>query len=67
MGTVGAVALDFEGRIAAATSTGGLNGKKPGRIGDTPLIGGGTYARGDIGAVSATGRRLKVLKGLLEF
>lgn len=53
-GTVGAVALDVSGRLAAATSTGGLTGKRSGRIGDSPLIGAGTYAD-DSCAVSATG------------
>ncbi|HEU5170461.1 MAG TPA: isoaspartyl peptidase/L-asparaginase [Gemmatimonadales bacterium] len=53
-GTVGAVALDRQGRLAAATSTGGTTNKRPGRIGDTPVIGAGTYA--DSGcAVSGTG------------
>jgi len=53
--TVGAVALDDQGNLAAATSTGGLFMKLPGRIGDTPLIGCGTYADNNGGAVSATG------------
>lgn len=53
-GTVGAVALDAESRLAAATSTGGVFDKLPGRIGDTPLIGCGTYAD-DRAAVSCTG------------
>jgi beta-aspartyl-peptidase (threonine type) len=53
-GTVGAVALDRAGRLAAATATGGLLGKLPGRIGDSPLIGAGTWADGRC-AVSATG------------
>lgn len=53
-GTVGAVALDQDGRLAAATSTGGLFGKREGRIGDTPLIGLGTWADEDV-AVSCTG------------
>jgi beta-aspartyl-peptidase (threonine type) len=53
-GTVGAVALDREGRLAAGTSTGGMTNKKWGRIGDSPLIGAGTYA-GARCAVSATG------------
>lgn len=53
-GTVGAVALDSDGRLAAATSTGGMFDKLPGRIGDTPLIGCGTYAD-DRAAVSCTG------------
>ena len=54
-GTVGAVALDMEGHVAAATSTGGLTGKRWGRIGDSPLIGAGTYADDRACAVSATG------------
>ncbi|TMJ12897.1 MAG: isoaspartyl peptidase/L-asparaginase [Alphaproteobacteria bacterium] len=54
-GTVGAVALDVHGHVAAATSTGGLTGKRWGRIGDSPLIGSGTYADDRSGAVSATG------------
>jgi beta-aspartyl-peptidase (threonine type) len=55
MGTVGAVALDSHGNVAAATSTGGMTGKKWGRIGDSPIIGAGTYAANDCCAVSATG------------
>ena len=54
-GTVGAVALDGSGHVAAATSTGGLTGKRWGRIGDAPIIGAGTYADDRAGAVSATG------------
>lgn len=54
-GTVGAVALDKEGHIAAATSTGGTPGKLPGRVGDTPMIGCGTYADDASAGVSATG------------
>ena len=54
-GTVGAVARDAEGHVAAATSTGGLTGKRWGRIGDSPLIGAGTYADDRAGAVSCTG------------
>lgn len=54
-GTVGAVALDVRGNLAAATSTGGTNGKLPGRVGDTPLIGCGTCADARLGAASATG------------
>jgi beta-aspartyl-peptidase (threonine type) len=53
--TVGAVALDMEGNVAAATSTGGRPMKLPGRIGDSPLIGCGTYADNRSGACSATG------------
>jgi L-asparaginase / beta-aspartyl-peptidase len=54
-GTVGAVALDSAGNLAAATSTGGTTGKRPGRVGDSPIIGAGTYARNGVCAVSATG------------
>lgn len=54
-GTVGAVACDAQGHVAAATSTGGLTGKRWGRIGDSPLIGAGTYADDRACAVSATG------------
>ena len=54
-GTVGAVALDKAGNLAAATSTGGTTNKMPGRIGDTPVIGAGTYANNQTCAVSCTG------------
>jgi L-asparaginase / beta-aspartyl-peptidase len=54
-GTVGAVARDKAGHVAAATSTGGVTGKRWGRIGDSPLIGAGTYADDSAGAVSCTG------------
>jgi beta-aspartyl-peptidase (threonine type) len=54
-GTVGAVARDSEGHIAAGTSTGGMQGKLPGRVGDSPLIGDGTYASDHSCAVSGTG------------
>jgi L-asparaginase / beta-aspartyl-peptidase len=54
-GTVGAVARDAAGNLAAATSTGGLTNKRPGRVGDSPIIGAGTYARNGVAAVSATG------------
>jgi beta-aspartyl-peptidase (threonine type) len=54
-GTVGAVAVDAQGHVAAATSTGGLTAKRWGRIGDSPLIGAGTYADDRAAAVSATG------------
>ena len=53
-GTVGAVALDVHGHVAAATSTGGMTGKPLGRVGDTPIIGAGTWADGAV-AVSCTG------------
>jgi beta-aspartyl-peptidase (threonine type) len=54
-GTVGAVALDQHGNLAAATSTGGMTNKKFGRIGDSPIIGAGTYADNETCAISATG------------
>ncbi|NCQ22444.1 MAG: isoaspartyl peptidase/L-asparaginase [Sphingomonadales bacterium] len=54
-GTVGAVALDMEGNLAAGTSTGGMTGKRWGRVGDAPVIGAGTYADNRACAVSATG------------
>ena len=54
-GTVGAVALDKDGNLAAGTSTGGTTNKLPGRIGDTPVIGAGTYANNQTCAVSCTG------------
>jgi beta-aspartyl-peptidase (threonine type) len=54
-GTVGAVALDAQGHLAAGTSTGGMTGKRWGRIGDSPVIGAGTYAADGTCAVSATG------------
>jgi len=54
-GTVGAVARDAAGNLAAATSTGGMTNKRPGRVGDSPIIGAGTYAKNGVCAVSATG------------
>jgi beta-aspartyl-peptidase (threonine type) len=56
LGTVGAVALDADGNLAAATSTGGLTNKHWGRVGDSPIIGAGTYADNATCAVSCTGR-----------
>lgn len=54
-GTVGAVAFDRHGHLAAATSTGGMTNKRPGRVGDSPIIGAGTYAKNGVCGVSATG------------
>lgn len=54
-GTVGAVALDLQGNLAAATSTGGMTNKLPGRVGDTPMLGAGCYADNQTAALSATG------------
>ncbi|NYT70809.1 isoaspartyl peptidase/L-asparaginase, partial [Pusillimonas noertemannii] len=56
MGTVGAVALDAHGNLAAATSTGGMTNKWPGRVGDSPIIGAGCYANNASCAVSTTGK-----------
>ena len=55
-GTVGAVARDAQGHLAAATSTGGFNNKPAGRVGDSPIIGAGTYAQDGVCAVSCTGQ-----------
>ncbi|KAK4773464.1 hypothetical protein SAY87_028483 [Trapa incisa] len=62
IGTVGCVAVDSEGNLAAATSTGGLVNKMVGRIGDTPIIGAGTYAN-SLCAVSATGKGEAIIRG----
>ena len=64
-GTVGAVALDSEGNIAAATSTGGTPKKIPGRVGDTPLLGCGTYAENGCAGVSCTGWGEAIMKVML--
>jgi beta-aspartyl-peptidase (threonine type) len=61
-GTVGAVALDEQGRLVAATSTGGTCCKLPGRVGDSPLIGCGCYADSEAGAVSCTGYGEAIMK-----
>jgi|TARA_B100001540_G_scaffold301090_1_gene307173 beta-aspartyl-peptidase (threonine type) len=55
IGTVGAVAIDKYGNIAAATSTGGMTNKMPGRVGDSPIIGSGTWAQNNVCGVSSTG------------
>lgn len=61
-GTVGAVAIDACGNVAAATSTGGITGKLPGRIGDSPVLGAGTYADNETGAISATGHGETIMR-----
>ncbi len=66
-GTVGCVALDEYGNLAAATSTGGMTNKMPGRIGDSPLIGDGTYANNKTCAVSCTGWGEKFIKHTVAF
>lgn len=66
-GTVGAVALDCNGNLAAGTSTGGLENKHFGRIGDTPLIGCGTYANNNTCAISATGYGEYFIRGVVAY
>lgn len=66
-GTVGAVALDSEGNLAAATSTGGMTNKKFGRIGDSPIIGAGTYANNSTCAVSCTGNGEYFLRSVTAY
>jgi L-asparaginase / beta-aspartyl-peptidase len=66
-GTVGAVACDANGNIAAATSTGGMTNKKYGRIGDTPVIGGGTYANNKTCAISCTGHGEPFIKAVAAY
>jgi len=66
-GTVGAVACDIKGNIAAATSTGGMTNKKYGRIGDTPLIGAGTYANNKTCAISCTGHGEPFIKAVAAY
>jgi beta-aspartyl-peptidase (threonine type) len=62
LGTVGCVALDREGRLAAATSTGGTGQCYPGRVGDTPIIGAGTYCTSEVGvSMTGVGERILVL------
>ncbi len=64
-GTVGAVALDRAGHLAAATSTGGIFNKQPGRVGDSAIIGAGTYADDTLGAASATGDGEAIIRATL--
>ncbi len=64
-GTVGAVAIDAEGHVAAATSTGGAAYKLPGRVGDSPLVGSGAYADDLTGAASATGHGESIMRVVL--
>ncbi len=66
-GTVGAVALDRAGNLAAATSTGGLTNKHRGRVGDTPIIGAGTYANNQTCAVSGTGYGEYFIRAVLAY
>jgi beta-aspartyl-peptidase (threonine type) len=64
-GTVGAAAVDMHGRVAAATSTGGSVGQSVGRVGDSPIIGAGTYARAGVVAISCTGEGEAFIQGVV--
>jgi beta-aspartyl-peptidase (threonine type) len=66
-GTVGAVALDHNGNLAAATSTGGITNKKYGRVGDSPVIGAGTYANNRTCAVSCTGEGEQFIRAVVAY
>ena len=66
-GTVGAVAMDKNGNLAAATSTGGMTNKKFGRIGDSPIVGAGTYANNEIVAISCTGHGEPFIKAVVAY
>jgi L-asparaginase / beta-aspartyl-peptidase len=66
-GTVGAVARDASGRLAAATSTGGMAGQADGRVGDSPIVGAGVYARDDGVAVSSTGHGEAFIRGVVAY
>jgi beta-aspartyl-peptidase (threonine type) len=67
LGTVGAVAIDRNGNLAAATSTGGMTGKRWGRVGDSPIIGAGTYANNASCAVSATGHGEYFIRSVVAY
>jgi beta-aspartyl-peptidase (threonine type) len=66
-GTVGAVARDAAGRVAAATSTGGMVGQADGRVGDSPIIGAGVYARDQVAAISCTGDGEAFIRGVVAY
>jgi beta-aspartyl-peptidase (threonine type) len=66
-GTVGAVALDSAGNLAAGTSTGGMTNKRAGRVGDSPIIGAGTYAKNGVCAVSATGHGEYFMRAVVAY
>jgi len=66
-GTVGAVALDVHGNLAAATSTGGMTNKMQGRVGDSPIIGAGTYANNKTCAISCTGHGEHFIKNVVAY
>jgi L-asparaginase / beta-aspartyl-peptidase len=66
-GTVGAVARDADGRVAAATSTGGMVGQADGRVGDSPIVGAGVYARDNVAAISCTGHGEAFMRGVVAY
>jgi len=66
-GTVGAVAFDAQGNLAAATSTGGMTNKRMGRVGDSPIIGAGTYAKNGVCGVSATGHGEYLIRAVAAY
>jgi L-asparaginase / beta-aspartyl-peptidase len=66
-GTVGAVARDAGGRVAAATSTGGMTGQADGRVGDSPIVGAGVYARDNVAAISCTGHGEAFMRGVVAY
>ena len=66
-GTVGAVARDADGRVAAATSTGGMTGQADGRVGDSPIVGAGVYARDEVVAISCTGDGEAFIRGVVAY
>jgi beta-aspartyl-peptidase (threonine type) len=66
-GTVGAVARDIGGRVAAATSTGGMVGQADGRVGDSPIVGAGVYARDNVVAISCTGDGEAFIRGVVAY
>ncbi|HXU27013.1 MAG TPA: isoaspartyl peptidase/L-asparaginase [Bacteroidia bacterium] len=66
-GTVGAVAIDLQGNLAAGTSTGGMTNKKYGRVGDSPIIGAGTYANNNTCAISCTGHGELFIRSVVAY
>lgn len=66
-GTVGAAARDSRGRVAAATSTGGMVGQADGRVGDSPIVGAGVYARDGVVAISGTGHGEAFMRGVVAY
>jgi beta-aspartyl-peptidase (threonine type) len=66
-GTVGAAARDAAGRVAAATSTGGMTGQADGRVGDSPIVGAGIYARDEVVAISCTGDGEAFIRGVVAY